>query len=83
MNINHALLDALGVGHPQLSRLVLAARSAGAFGARLPGPVAGAAWWPSAQSRSSTGLLRQSQSCDARAIVTGIDTEGARKEKNV
>jgi len=23
------------------------------------------------------------QSCDARAIVTGIDTEGVRKEKNV
>jgi len=23
------------------------------------------------------------EACDARAIVTGIDTEGARKEKNV
>ena len=28
MDMNHALLDALGVGHPALSRLVLAARSA-------------------------------------------------------
>jgi len=37
MNMNHALLDALGVGHPQLSKLVLAARSAGAFGAKLTG----------------------------------------------
>ncbi|HJK47757.1 MAG TPA: mevalonate kinase, partial [Methanocorpusculum sp.] len=32
MNMNHALLDALGVGHPVLSKLVLAARSAGAHG---------------------------------------------------
>jgi mevalonate kinase len=31
MNMNHALLDALGVGHPSLSRLVLAARAAGAL----------------------------------------------------
>jgi mevalonate kinase len=37
MNMNHALLDALGVGHPQLSRLVLSARSAGAYGAKLTG----------------------------------------------
>ena len=50
---------------------------------RLPGPVAGAAWWLSAQSRSGTGFAQAIQSCDARAIVTGIDTEGVRKEKNV
>ncbi|RPJ54018.1 MAG: mevalonate kinase, partial [Methanobacteriota archaeon] len=37
MNMNHALLEALGVGHPQLTKLVLAARAAGAFGAKITG----------------------------------------------
>jgi mevalonate kinase len=37
MNMNHALLEALGVGHPQLAKLVLAARAAGAFGAKITG----------------------------------------------
>ncbi len=37
MDMNHALLDALGVGHPQLSKLVLASRAAGAFGAKITG----------------------------------------------
>ena len=37
MNMNHALLEVLGVGHPQLSKMVLASRSAGAFGAKITG----------------------------------------------
>jgi mevalonate kinase len=37
MNMNNSLLEVLGVGHPQLSRLVLSARSAGAFGAKITG----------------------------------------------
>ncbi len=37
MNVNHGLLDALGVGTIELSALVYAARSAGAFGAKITG----------------------------------------------
>ena len=37
MNMNHHLLEVLGVGHPQLAKMVLAARSAGAFGAKITG----------------------------------------------
>jgi len=37
MNINHALLCALGVSHEALERLVLAARKGGALGAKLTG----------------------------------------------
>lgn len=37
MNINHGLLDALGVGTMELSTLVYAARNAGAYGAKLTG----------------------------------------------
>ncbi len=37
MDRNHALLQALGVSHPALERLVNAAREAGAWGAKLSG----------------------------------------------
>ncbi|WP_243669632.1 hypothetical protein [Vulcanisaeta sp. JCM 16161] len=37
MNINHGLLDALGVSTRQLNELVYAARNAGALGSKLTG----------------------------------------------
>jgi mevalonate kinase len=37
MNINHALLSAVGVSHESLDRLVYAARNNGAYGAKLTG----------------------------------------------
>jgi len=83
MNMNHALLDALGVGHPQLSRLVLAARSAGAFGAKITGAGGGGCMVALCTKQLRHRVAQAIQSCDARAIVTGIDTEGVRKEKNV
>jgi mevalonate kinase len=83
MNMNHALLDALGVGHPQLSRLVLSARSAGAYGAKLTGAGGGGCMVALCAKPILHRVAHAVQACDARAIVTGIDTEGVRKEKNV
>jgi len=83
MNMNHALLDALGVGHPQLSRLVLASRSAGAFGAKITGAGGGGCMVALCAKPVRHRVAQAIQSCDARAIVTGLDTEGVRKEKNV
>jgi len=83
MNMNHALLEAMGVGHPQLSRLVLASRSAGAFGAKITGAGGGGCMVALCAKPVRHRVAQAIQSCDARAIVTGLDTEGARKEKNV
>jgi len=83
MNVNHALLEALGVGHPALSRIVLAARSAGAYGAKLTGAGGGGcmiAFCPKSLKGRVAGAI---ESCEARAIVTTLDQEGARKEKDV
>jgi mevalonate kinase len=83
MNMNHALLEVLGVGHPQLAKMVLAARNAGAFGAKITGAGGGGcmvALCPKPLKHRIAGAI---EACDARAIVTGIDTEGVRKEKNV
>lgn len=83
MDMNHSLLDALGVGHPALSRLVLSARMAGAFGAKLTGAGGGGCMIATCPKALKHRVAKAIEGHNARAIVTGIDTEGARKEKNV
>ena len=83
MNMNHSLLEALGVGHPQLSRLVLAARSAGAYGAKITGAGGGGCMVALCPKQLKHRIASAIEACEARAIITGIDTEGVRKEKNV
>ncbi len=83
MNMNHALLEVLGVGHPQLAKMVLAARSAGAFGAKITGAGGGGCMVALCPKPIKHRIASAIEACDARAIITGIDTEGARKEKNV
>jgi mevalonate kinase len=80
MDINHALLDALGVGHPMLTRLVMAARSAGAYGAKLTGAGGGGCMVALCPKRSKSKIAGAMEACDGRAIITTIDTEGVRKE---
>lgn len=82
MNMNHALLDALGVGHPVLSKLVLAARSAGAHGAKTTGAGGGGCMYAICSKGARNRVAGAIEGCDARAIITTIDTEGARKEKD-
>jgi len=83
MNMNHALLEALGVGHPQISKIVLASRAAGAFGAKITGAGGGGSMVALCPRHLKQRVANAIEACDARAIITGIDTEGARKEKNV
>lgn len=83
MNMNHSLLEVLGVGHPQLSRLVLAARSAGAYGAKITGAGGGGCMVALCPKQLKHRIASAIEACEARAIITGIDTEGVRKEKNV
>jgi mevalonate kinase len=83
MDMNHALLEALGVGHPQLSKLVLVARAQGAFGAKITGAGGGGCMVALCPKHLKMRIAGAIEECDARAMVTGIDTEGARKEKDV
>lgn len=83
MNRNHALLEALGVSHPALSNLVLAARSAGAYGAKLSGAGGGGCIWALCSRGSRNRVANAIEDCDAKAIMTSIDTEGARKETDI
>jgi mevalonate kinase len=81
MDINHELLEALGVGHPALTRLVTAARAAGAYGAKITGAGGGGSIVALCPKRSKSKIAGAIEGCDGRAIITSIDNEGARKEK--
>ena len=83
MNMNHSLLDVLGVGHPALSRLVLSARAAGAYGAKLTGAGGGGCMVAFCPKHLKSRIASAIEACDARAFVTNIDTDGMRKEKDV
>jgi len=82
MDINHALLDAIGVGHPSLSRLVLAARSAGAFGAKLTGAGGGGCMVALSPKSGKTRIAGAIDSAGGRAFITNLDTVGTRKEND-
>jgi len=83
MNMNNSLLEVLGVGHPQLAKMILASRQAGAFGAKITGAGGGGSMVALCPRQLKHRVAKAIESCDGRAIVTAIDTEGVRKEKNV
>ena len=78
MNINDGLLEALGVGTSVLSRLVHAARDAGAFGAKITG--AGGGGCMVALTDDPQEVARGIEDAGGRAIVVEIAREGVREE---
>lgn len=82
MDMNNALLEALGVGHPASSKLVLAARASGAYGAKITGAGGGGCIIALCPRRAKSRVAGAIEACEGRAIITTIDTDGARKEKH-
>jgi mevalonate kinase len=83
MDMNHSLLDTLGVGHPHLSRLVLAARATGAYGAKTTGAGGGGCMVALAPKNLKARIAGALEVTEGRALITCLDTEGLRKEKDV
>ncbi|MDV3103178.1 mevalonate kinase [Thermococcus waiotapuensis] len=80
MNINHGLLDALGVSTKKLSELVYAARTAGALGAKITGAGGGGCMYalaPEKQSEVATAITI----AGGTPIITEISREGLRIEE--
>lgn len=78
MNVNHGLLDALGVGTAELSALVYAARDAGAYGAKITG--AGGGGCMVALSDSPDEVAAAIEHAGGQAIITALTPVGVRKE---
>ena len=80
MNINHGLLDALGVSTKKLSELVYAARVAGAIGAKITGAGGGGCMYalaPEKQSEVATAITI----AGGTPMITRISREGLRIEE--
>ena len=80
MNINHGLLDALGVSTKKLSELVYAARVAGAIGAKITGAGGGGCMYalaPKNQSEVATAITI----AGGTPMITRISREGLRIEE--
>ena len=80
MNINHGLLDALGVSTKKLSELVYAARTAGALGAKITGAGGGGCMYalaPEKQSEVATAITI----AGGTPMITKISREGLRIEE--
>ncbi len=74
MNVNHGLLDGLGVGTAELSALVYAARDAGAFGAKITG--AGGGGCMVALTDSPDAVAEAIKGVGGRAIITSFTSQG-------
>ncbi|AIU69823.1 mevalonate kinase [Thermococcus eurythermalis] len=80
MNINHGLLDALGVSTKKLSELVYAARTAGALGAKITGAGGGGCMYalaPGRQREVATAITI----AGGTPMITEISREGLRIEE--
>lgn len=78
MDINHGLLDALGVGSEELSRLVWASRNAGAWGAKTTG--AGGGGCMVAITDQPEAAAKAIMNAGGQAFITSATGEGVRKE---
>ena len=78
MNVNHGLLDALGVSTTELSALVYAARDAGAFGAKITGAGGGGCMF--ALTDSPKKVASAIKSAGGTAIITEFTKEGVLRE---
>lgn len=78
MNVNHGLLDALGVGTVELSELVYAARDAGAYGAKITG--AGGGGCMVAITDSPVEVSEAIENAGGQAIITRFTSKGVFRE---
>ena len=82
MNIDHGFLDAIGVGSAKLSRLVYAARDAGAYGAKITGAGGGGCIVALVRGAGADGggggdaVASAINDAGGRAIVTEASEEG-------
>ena len=77
MDINHGILNAIGVGHPLLDKYVWIARKAGALGAKLTGAGGGGCMIALAEDRSHAIEIKEAlQEQGAEALTSSLTNKG-------
>lgn len=80
-DINQGLLEALGVGSDELSRLIFAARNSGAYGAKLSGAGGGDCMYALVPNRNTRSVKEALRREGGNVIEVKTNTEGVRVEK--
>lgn len=80
MNINHALLCAVGVSSEPLERLVYAARKAGALGAKLTGAGGGGCMVALAENKKQASIAKAIAKAGGNSFIAKKSNEGVRIE---
>jgi mevalonate kinase len=83
MNVNQGLLDAIGVGGPELSSLVYSARSAGAYGAKITGAGGGGCMVALADVSRTGDVAGAITGAGGDAIVTSATEQGVKLETGI
>jgi len=81
MNINHALLCAVGVSHESLERLVYAARKGGALGSKLTGGGGGGCMIALAEAGKLKRVVKAIERVGGSAFVARKTDQGVRIER--
>jgi len=81
MNINHALLRAIGVSTNSLEKLVYAAREAGAYGAKLTGAGGGGCMIALSSPKGIKHIAEAIEKSGGKAFAVKKSDEGARIER--
>jgi len=79
MNINHGLLDAMGLGSLELSAIVDGARGAGALGAKITGAGGGGCIVAICEEAMVEHIVEGIRAAGGEAIVAGVSRDGVRK----
>jgi len=80
MNVNHGLLDAIGVGGAELSELVYAARNSGAISAKITGAGGGGCIVALANDTDIENVAKAIRNTGAEAMITRNTDKGVRLE---
>lgn len=82
MNINHGLLDSVGVGSIELSSLVYAARNSGAFGAKITGAGGGGCMVALMDKAKTEAVAGAIDAAGGSSIITNATEHGIIMESN-
>jgi mevalonate kinase len=81
MNINHALLCAVGVSHETLEHLIYAARKSGALGAKLTGGGGGGCMIALAEGNKLKKIAKAIERVGGTSFIAGKTDQGVRIER--
>ncbi|MEM1581554.1 MAG: mevalonate kinase [Candidatus Bathyarchaeia archaeon] len=81
MNINHALLYAIGVSNETIERLINAARGAGALGAKLTGAGGGGCIIALSEMENASRVAKAIENAGGKTFITRRTLEGVKVEE--